>query len=252
MAHSFIISHENERDALREFNDMFPTGFLLVDTYDTLKAVKKLLGSAIRPYGVRIDSGDLFTLSIETRKLLDSAGCKGTKIMVSGDLNEQSISKLLADGAPIDCFGVGTELSTSQDSPTMNGIYKLVAVKVLNLDKNNGKFEMLYKSKTSVDKETYPGPKQVCRIIKDYTLEKDILILDDEKPPDKSILLLKKYVEDGNKVFEMPTIFAIQKYSSKQLELLPTALKSLNVERALFPVVLSQKLKSLGYPRDTS
>src|ERR687898_133148 len=225
MAHSFILSHENELDALREFNAMFPTGFLLVDTYDTLKAVKKLLRSEIRPYGVRI---------------------------VSGDLTEQSISKLVANGAPIDCFGVGTELSTSRDNPTMNGIYKLVAVKVLNPSKNNGKHEILYKSKTSVDKETYPGPKQVCRIIEDNALQNDILILEDEKPPDKSILLLKKYVEEGNKVFEMPTIFAIQEYSSKQLELLPTALKSLDVERALFPVVLSQKLKSLGYPRDPS
>src|SRR5918995_1739169 len=250
MAHSFILSHENELDALREFNAMFPTGFLLVDTYDTLKAVKKLLRSEIRPYGVRIDSGDLLTLSIETRKLLDNAGCKDTKIMVSGDLTEQSISKLLANGAPIDCFAVGTELSTSRDNPTMNGIYKLVAVKVLNPSKNNGKYEILYKSKTSVDKETYPGPKQVCRIIEDNALQKDILILEDEKPPDKSILLLKKYVEEGNKVFEMPTIFAIQEYTSKQLELLPTALKSLDVERALFPVVLSQRLKSLGYPRD--
>lgn len=252
MAHSFVLSHENELDALREFNAMFPIGFLLVDTYDTLKAVKKLLRSEIRPYGVRIDSGDLLTLSIETRKLLDNAGCKDTKIMVSGDLTEQSISKLIANGAPIDCFGVGTELSTSRDNPTMNGIYKLVAVKVLNPSKKNGKYEILYKSKTSVDKETYPGPKQVCRFIEDNVLQKDILILDDEKPPDKSILLLKKYVEQGNKVFEMPTIFAIQEYSSKQLELLPTALKSLDVERALFPVVLSQKLKSLAYPRDPS
>jgi nicotinate phosphoribosyltransferase len=252
MAHSFILSHENELDALREFNAMFPTGFLLIDTYDTLKAVKKLLRSEIRPYGVRIDSGDLLTLSIETRKLLDNAGCKDTKIMVSGDLTEQSISKLLANGAPVDCFGVGTELSTSRDNPTMNGIYKLVAVKVLNPSKNNGKYEILYKSKTSVDKETYPGPKQVCRIIEDNALQKDILILEDEKPPDKSILLLKKYVEEGNKVFEMPTIFAIQEYTSKQLELLPTALKSLDVERALFPVVLSQKLKSLEYTREPS
>src|ERR687892_975515 len=250
MAHSFILSHENELDAFKEFNNVFPTGFLLVDTYDTLKAVTKLLCSGIRPYGVRLDSGDLFTLSIETRKLLDNAGCKDTKIMVSGDLNEHSISELLANGASIDCFGVGTELSTSRDNPTMNGIYKLVAVKVLNPSKNNGKYEILYKSKTSVDKETYPGPKQVCRIIEDNALQKDILILEDEKPPDKSILLLKKYVEEGNKAFEMPTIFAIQEYTSKQLELLPTALKSLDVERALFPVVLSQRLKSLGYPRD--
>jgi nicotinate phosphoribosyltransferase len=250
MAHSFILSHENELDAFREFNNMFPTGFLLVDTYDTLKAVTKLLGSEIRPYGVRLDSGDLYTLSIETRKLLDNAGCKDTKIMVSGDLNEQSISKLLANGAPIDSFGVGTELSTSRDDPTMNGVYKLVAVKIRNPDKKNGEYEMMYKSKTSVGKETYPGPKQVGRFIENNVLKMDYLILEDEKPPDKCILLLKKYVHGGNKVLEMPSIFEIQKYTLKQLELLPTALKSLDVEPALFPVLLSQKLKSLGYPSD--
>jgi nicotinate phosphoribosyltransferase len=252
MAHSFILSHENELDAFKEFNSMFPTGFLLVDTYDTLKAVTKLVSSGIRPYGVRLDSGDLWTLCMETRKLLDNAGCKDTKIMVSGDLNEHSISKLLADGAPIDCFGVGTELSTSQDSPTLNGIYKLVAVKIRNPDNNNGKYEMLYKSKTSAGKETYPGPKQIGRLIKGNVLEKDYLILESEKLPDKCILLLKRYVEDGNKVLEMPSIFEIQNYCSKQLGLLPEALKSLDVESVLFPVVLSQKIKSLGYPHDPS
>jgi nicotinate phosphoribosyltransferase len=252
MAHSFILSHENELDAFREFNDIFPAGFLLVDTYDTLKAVTKLLGSGIRPYGVRLDSGDLYTLSIETRKLLDNAECKDAKIMVSGDLNEQSISKLLANGAPIDSFGVGTELSTSRDDPTMNGVYKLVAVKIRNPDKKNGEYEMMYKSKTSVGKETYPGPKQVGRFIENNVLKMDYLILEDEKPPDKCILLLKKYVDGGNKVLEMPSIFEIQKYTLKQLELLPTALKSLDVEPALFPVMLSQKLKSLGYPTDPS
>jgi nicotinate phosphoribosyltransferase len=250
MAHSFILSHENELDAFREFNNIFPTGYLLVDTYDTLKAVTKLLSAGIRPYGVRLDSGDLCALSIETRKLLDNAGCIDTKIMVSGDLNEHSISKLLTDGAPIDCFGVGTELSTSYDNPTINGVYKLVAVKVRNPDKNNDGYEMLYKSKTSSGKETYPGPKQIGRFIEDNILEKDYLILENEKPPDKCILLLKKYVEDGNKILEMPSIFEIQEYASKQLELLPTPMKSLDLEPVLFPVVLSQKIKSLGYPHD--
>jgi nicotinate phosphoribosyltransferase len=248
MAHSLILSHENELDAFREFNSMFPTGFLLVDTYDTLKAVTKLLKSGIRPYGVRLDSGDLYTLSSETRKLLDNAGCKDTKIMVSGDLNEHSISKLLADGAPIDSFGVGTELSTSRDNPVMNGVYKLVAVKIRNPANECGEYKTLYKSKTSVGKETYPGSKQIGRLIEDNVLERDYLILENEKPPDKCLLLLKKYLEDGNSILEMPSIFEIQDYCLKQLELLPTALKSLDVEPVEFPVVISQKIKSLGHP----
>jgi hypothetical protein len=103
-----------------------------------------------------------------------------------------------------------------------------------------------------VGKETYPGPKQIGRLIKGNVLEKDYLILESEKLPDKCILLLERYVEDGNKVLEMPSIFEIQNYCSKQLGLLPEALKSLDVESVLFPVVLSQKIKSLGYPHDPS
>ena len=83
MAHSFILSHENELDALREFNNMFPTGFLLVDTYDTLNAVNRLLRAGIRPYGVRLDSGDLCMLSIETRRLLDDEDVKTQKLWLA-------------------------------------------------------------------------------------------------------------------------------------------------------------------------
>lgn len=248
MAHSLILSHENELDAFREFNNIFPKGYLLVDTYDTLKAVTKLLKSGIKPHGVRLDSGDLYTLSLETRKLLDNAGCKDTKIMVSGDLNEHSISKLLARGAPIDSFGVGTELSTSRDNPVMNGVYKLVAVKVRDSAMKYGKYKTLYKSKTSVGKETYPGPKQVGRLIEDNFLERDYLMLENEKPPDKCVLLLRKFLDRGNGVLGMPSIFEIQDYCSKQLRLLPTALKSLDVEPSFaFPVVISQKIKSLRH-----
>lgn len=82
----------------------------------------------------------------------------------------------------------------------------MVAVNVHNPDKNNGKYEMLHKSKTSVGKETCPGPKEVGRFIEHDVLEKDYLILENKKPLDKSILLLKKYVNDGNKVLEMPSI----------------------------------------------
>lgn len=248
MAHSMVLSHENELDAFREFNNLFPTGFLLVDTYDTLNAVTELLKSGIRPYGVRLDSGDLYTLSLETRKLLDSAECNDTKIMVSGDLNESSISELIANGAPVDSFGVGTELSTSRDSPVMNGVYKLVAVKIRIPHDNTqcGEYTMLYKSKTSVGKETYPGPKQIARLIRDNVLEKDYLILENEKPPDRCVLLLKEYIDDGKRVLEMPSIVETQEYCSKQLDLLPMAVKSLDAEAGSCPVVISQKIKSLG------
>jgi nicotinate phosphoribosyltransferase len=127
------MSFEKEVEAFKLFNKIFPSGYLLVDTYDTIAAIKKIIKSRITTAGIRLDSGDLYHLSVEARTLLDGAPSRGyvnTKIMVSGDLNEYLIHDLLNKGAPIDSFGVGTELSTSRDDPAMNGVYKLVAIKV--------------------------------------------------------------------------------------------------------------------------
>lgn len=253
MAHSFIMSYEKEIDALRDFHKMFPSGFLLVDTYDTIKAVRELLRLEIRPNGIRLDSGDLYGLSMETRNLLDNAGFKSTKIMTSGDLNEYSISRLIEDGAPIDYFGVGTELSTSRDDPAMNGVYKLVAIKIQDHDRNNSNYKMLYKLKTSIGKETYPGPKQICRFIENKEFKKDYLIIEnEEEPPDNSIPLLKKYIDKGNKIFKMPSIFDIQNYFFEQMKFLPPVLKSLEVEPIIYPVAFSQKIKSISHQSNPS
>ena len=101
--------------------------------------INKIIKSRINTAGIRLDSGDPYTLSLEARKLLDSASngaYANTKIMASGDLNEYLIQDLVNRGAPIDSFGVGTELSTSRDDPAMNGVYKLVAIKVTILTTN--------------------------------------------------------------------------------------------------------------------
>jgi nicotinate phosphoribosyltransferase len=131
MAHSFIMSFEKEEEAFQQFNNVFPHAFLLVDTYDTINAIKNIVKLGIKTNGIRLDSGDLYFLSIQARNLLDNVeGGKysNTKIMASGDLNEYAIQDLVNKNAPIDFFGVGTELSTSRDDPAMNGVYKLVAV----------------------------------------------------------------------------------------------------------------------------
>ena len=88
MAHSFIMSFEKEEEAFQQFNHIFPSGFLLVDTYDSIMAVKKIIQAGIRANGIRLDSGDLLHLSIDIRRILDQAGYSYTKIMASGDLNE--------------------------------------------------------------------------------------------------------------------------------------------------------------------
>ncbi len=144
MAHSYVMSFEKEIDSFKEFTLVFPDSMLLVDTYDSLEAVKKIVESGMKIKGIRLDSGDLHFLSVESRKILDSAGLKDAKIMASGDLDENVIADLLKNNSPIDVFGVGTELATSRDDPAMNGVYKLVAIKT-PVSKN--KYEITYKLK---------------------------------------------------------------------------------------------------------
>ena len=128
------MSFEKEEDAFKHFIKVFPSGFLLVDTYDSIAALKKIIRLGIHMDGIRLDSGDLCYLSIESRKLLDAAGYNDTKIMASGDLNEYLIRDLVNKGAPIDSFGVGTELSTSRDDPAMYmGLFKLLAYSLVYL-----------------------------------------------------------------------------------------------------------------------
>ncbi len=113
MAHSFIMNYETEEEAFERFCHTFPSNpALLLDTYDTLQAAKKAI--PLKPSLVRLDSGDRYELSTKVRKILDDAGLKETKIFVSGDLNEIIIDDLTARDAPIDAFGVGTELVTSR------------------------------------------------------------------------------------------------------------------------------------------
>jgi nicotinate phosphoribosyltransferase len=132
MAHSYVLAFDSEEEAFRSFIRSFPSGtVLLVDTYDTLQGVRNAIAAArdsgVGLAGIRLDSGDLLTLSRAARELLDEAGMEDTSIAASGDLHEGRIGDLVAAGAPIDLWGVGTDLGTSRDSPVVNGVYKLVA-----------------------------------------------------------------------------------------------------------------------------
>src|SRR5690606_31247343 len=113
--------------------------------------------SGIALQGIRIDSGDLLELSREARRLLDEAGMTETRIAVSGDLEENRIAELVAAGAPVDLWGVGTELGTSRDAPVFNGVYKLVA----DWDAERGAWRGV--AKRSVDKATIAEAKQIYR-----------------------------------------------------------------------------------------
>lgn len=132
MAHSYVMSFDEEEEAFRAFMEDTPeNAIMLVDTYDTPGGVRRAISASratgVELKGVRLDSGDLNALSRETRKLLDEAGMGNTRIIASGDLEERRIVELVAGGAPIDSWGVGTDLGTSRDAPAVSGVYKLVA-----------------------------------------------------------------------------------------------------------------------------
>ena len=132
MAHSYILAHDDEYEALRVFARHYPDTTLLVDTHDTLEGVRKVITLMreepdIRVQAIRLDSGDLGDLAKQARQLLDSAGHGEIRIIASSGLDEHAISALLEDGAPIDAFGVGTQMGVSADAPVIDLSYKLVA-----------------------------------------------------------------------------------------------------------------------------
>jgi nicotinate phosphoribosyltransferase len=247
MAHSFVMSFDDEMEAFRAFLRVFPdTATLLVDTYDTLGAIERIareLGPGIP--AIRLDSGDLAELSHKARALLDRAGMSSTKIFASGDLNEYRIADLINRGAPIDAFGVGTELVTSYDAPALGGIYKLVGQWL------DGHLRM--RVKLSQEKATYPGPKQVWRLIgPDGRYLGDVVALADEAQPAPSARPLLEQVmvagkaigqyADRSREARRARLDEARSRAARELERLPPELLSIN-SQASYPVNFSQKLE---------
>jgi nicotinate phosphoribosyltransferase len=152
MAHSFVQAHASEAAAFAHFARAFPdNAVLLVDTYDTVEGVRRAAATPGRLKGVRLDSGDLDELSRKARRILDEAGHRDAIIFASGNLDEDRVAALVADGAPIDSFGIGTSLTTSADAPYLDAVYKL--------EEYGGR----PRRKRSTAKATWPGRKQVWR-----------------------------------------------------------------------------------------
>ncbi|MDR5899896.1 nicotinate phosphoribosyltransferase [Halomonas vilamensis] len=131
MAHSYILAHDDERDAFRAFARHYANTTLLVDTYDTITGVERVIDllreePSLTVGAVRLDSGDLGDLAKRARALLDDAGHSEIKIIASSGLDEHSIAELINDEAPIDAFGVGTQMGVSADAPVIDLSYKLV------------------------------------------------------------------------------------------------------------------------------
>ncbi|MEK6276715.1 MAG: nicotinate phosphoribosyltransferase [Actinomycetota bacterium] len=243
MAHSYVLSFRAELEAFRAFLHAFPDkGVLLVDTYDVEEGVRTAIaaaretGAALR--GVRIDSGDLAALSRRARELLDEAGMEETRIIVSGDLEELRIAALVESGAPIDLFGVGTDLGTSRDSPTVNGVYKLVA----DTDPRGGWRGV---RKLSADKQTLPGPKQVFRRSEGGEFCGDVVATEDEQVDGEPLLVP---VMKGGEIVRSESLEQMRERTEATLRSLPAQLRRPEPpgDAAPYPVEISARLLATG------
>jgi len=237
LAHSFVMAYDDEEEAFRKFERIFPEhAVLLVDTYDTLAAIDKIIDMGLRPKSVRLDSGDLLELSKQVRRKLDQGGLRDTRIFVSSDLDEYRIEELLKRGAPIDAFGVGTALATSYDAPALGGVYKLVDVHTGEGPSSRAKF--------SHEKLTYPGRKQVFRFHSENgKYDHDVIGCEDEKHPDAEPLL-ERVMTAGKRVGPGPTLSTVQQRARQQLARLPEHVRPL-IGAQPYPVTFSPTLKKL-------
>ena len=236
MAHSFVEAFGDERAAFTAFAEDFPgrTTFL-VDTYDTLRGVRTAI-EVIDELGlseglaVRLDSGDLGALAVETRRLLDQAGLWGARIFASGGLDEDAIAELVGQGAPIDAFGVGTRMGVSADAPYLDSAYKLV------------RYGDRPVAKLSPGKPSLPGAKQVFR---GQAADRDLLGLRDEPPPQGREPLLEAVMTAGRRTGgSAADLAAARARFEADLAWLPDAARALRAPRPV-RVELTEPLRRL-------
>ena len=251
MAHSYVASFKKEIDAFRVYSETFPDNtILLIDTYDSFVGAQKAVEVAKdmecrghRLIAVRIDSGDLLKISKEVRNIFDKAGYPYVKIFASSDLNEWKIQKLLQGGAPIDAFGVGTEMVTASPSPALGGVYKLVEIE-------DSKGNSIPKMKLSNEQEkvTLPGKKTVWRFYNSKGLMKeDIVTLEDEKINRSGNFknIHVPFVKKGQVVYQYPSLMEIQNQVKTNLSFLPEKYQAID-NAPFYPVKISPSLKKLA------
>ena len=264
-AHAMVQAYRDDYRSFKKYAESHKDCVFLVDTYNTLRSgvpaaikVAKEFGDRINFVGIRLDSGDMAFLSKEARKMLDEAGFPDAKIFASSDLDEYTIMHLKAQGAKIDSWGVGTKLITAYDQPALGAVYKIVSI-----ENAQGEMEDTIKISANAEKVTTPGKKKVYRIINQVNnkSEGDYITMWDETPENEERIkmfhpvhtYISKFVtnfearnlhEDifvnGEFVYELPTLQAIQSYAKESLTYLWEEYKrSLNPEE--YPVDLSQK-----------
>ncbi|MDI1435232.1 nicotinate phosphoribosyltransferase [Polyangium sorediatum] len=227
-AHIWTMAHATEEEAFENYVATFPSAsILLIDTYDTLRGAERAARIAKdKLKGVRLDSGDLLALSRAVRPILDAAGCTSAKIVASGDLNEYKIEALVRAGAPIDLYGVGTDLVASIDSPALGGVYKLVEIE------QEGRVVVPI-CKFSEGKATFPGPHQVYRFVDGAgVLARDVIALADEDPrglgEGEAEALLVPRMKSGARTEPAEGLDVVRARVTRELARLPGALHVLD------------------------
>ena len=240
VAHSWIQAFEREEAAFEGYFNIFPQNTtLLIDTYDTLEAVKKIghLKFKQEIKGVRLDSGNLKILSKKVRRKLDQEDLRQVKIIASGNLNEYKILDLVKAKAPIDIFGVGTDMATSRDYPALDLTYKLVETEDL-------KGAIRCKAKRSQGKTTIPGRKQIFR---EFTAKgrigQDFIGSFSEIPPKNTKPVLEPVLRNGKLVKKLPSLAEIRASFQEKLQTLPSACLNLKTTRSLHPRLTPKILK---------
>ena len=263
MAHSWVMMFDSEYEAFVKFCELYPdNATLLVDTYDTLNsgipnAIKAFKATGITKCAIRLDSGDFSFLTKKARKILDDAGLKDCKIIVSNALDENLIRDLLDQGAIIDGFGVGDNLITSHNDPVLNGVFKLVATE------RDGTIVPRIKISENVEKITTPHFKKIYRIYgNDGMAVADLICIHDEVlDPTKPLELfdpsatwkrktmtnytakelMVKVIENGELVYELPSLTEIREHCAKELDTLWDEVKRFSNPHRYY-VDLSQRL----------
>lgn len=236
MAHSYIQAHDDEAVAFERFARLYPNTTLLVDTYDTLSGVRRVIelarrmGPAFQVQSLRLDSGNLTELARQTRRMLDEAGLHHVRLFASGGLDEYKLRELLQAGAPIDAFGVGTNLAVCDDAPSLDMAYKLVD------------YAGVPRLKLSSEKATYPARKQVFRQQTGDGMIRDVIGRFEEDLPGEP--LLRRVMRAGQRTDAgRTTLAAARQHAAAALAKLPESLHSLDPAATPFEVQISPALE---------
>ena len=229
-AHSWVMSFCGETEAFRQLQRLFgESAVQLIDTYEPLEGARRAAQAGGPFWGVRLDSGDFLALSRQVRAILDDAGHRDAKIMASGDLDEYKIRDLQAAGAPIDAYGVGTQLATSADAPSLSAVYKMAELEISGIQRFTAKF--------SDDKPSYPGAKQIFR-----DTARDVIARSGECGRGEA--LLRPIMLGGRLIEPLPSIDQARRRAAESIAKLPAALRQLEVTEP-WPVIHSSELREL-------